>query len=603
LNIHFGELSIFKGSFMIHQKNSGLLENLVRIASSVLSITLISSVIFSLLVLSAPPAYSQEQIEENDKERIRVILLLLTKQAALAQEELDSLLDVPETPNVIKKRNELQLKLDGFNNNFESLATQLSTDDLLIKEAPKKDWVNEMQELTMPLLDAISELSDKPRKIEKLNKDIEVLSAQLKKYEVGTRNLEALLNIEGDGIDMESENSIELLAKLNKLKQKYDPKLVRIRLEESKRNLSSLEANQESFLDTVTNAMRGFFKSRGLNLLYSIGAFIALWWLLTRLRTYIIGKRSVIELAPWLKKLLMTIYNMFVFLLCLVVSMVTLYLRNDWLLLSVIILFLFAVVWTSRQLIPKVFQEVRLGLNLGMVREGERLIWGGVPWLVTNIGIKVSLANERLEGANIHLPLRELIEEHSRPVVKNEPWFPTKVNDWVFLSDGTYGKVAHQTVEQVVIMLKGNSYKYYPTADFLNLAPLNISSGFRYSIKFGLDYSVQAKVCEEIPALFKAGLQSRLKEHLQDDDPDILYIGVSFDSAGDSSLDLRIIIDVDGKCANLNDVIEREINTALVSICNENGFVIPFNQLSITLSEDSKRLPPKNTSSRDDQKN
>ncbi|MGV7221544.1 MAG: hypothetical protein ACQ9MH_08470 [Nitrospinales bacterium] len=588
---------------MSHQKTSGWLDTLARMVFSSISKTLIFSIIFSLLIFSLPSAYSQEQIEENDKERIRIILLLLTRQAALAQEELDSLSDVPETPNVIKKRNELHLKLDGFTNNFESLATQLSTDDLLIKEAPKKDWINELQELTMPLLDAISELSDKPRKIEKLNKDIETLSAQLEKYEAGTKNLEALLIIDGDGLDQDSEDTKNLLENLNKLKRKYDPELVRIQLEESKRNLYNLEANQESFIDTVTNTMRRFFKSRGLNLLFSIGTFIALWWLLTRLRTYIIGKKSVIDLAPWLKKLLMTIYNMFVVLICLVASMVTLYLRNDWLLLSVIILFLFAVVWTSRQLIPKVFQEMRLGLNLGMVREGERLIWGGVPWLVTNIGLKVSLANERLEGAKIHLPLRELVEEHSRPVVKNEPWFPTQVNDWVFLSDGTYGKVAHQTVEQVVIMLKGNSYKYYPTAEFLNLAPLNISGGFRYSIKFGLDYSVQSKVCEEIPALFKEGLQSRLKQHLQDEDPDIIFIGVSFDSAGDSSLDLRVIIDVKGKCANLNDVIEREINTALVSICNENGLVIPFKQLSITLSEDSKPLTPKKTLSQGDQKN
>jgi hypothetical protein len=591
------QFSTLKGCYMFYQKALGLLDTLVQRVSSSFSKSIIFPLIISLLVCSAPSVYSQEQIEEDDKERIRVILLLLTKQAALAQEELDALLDVPETPNVIKKRNELQLKLEGFNSNFESLATHLSTDDLLIKEAPKKDWVNEMQELTMPLLDAISELSDKPRKIEKLNKDIEVLTAQLAKYEAGTKNLEALLNIGDDGLDTESEHTVKLLEKLNKLKRKYDPKLVRIQLEESQRNLNSLQANQESLLDTVTNAMRAFFKSRGLNLLYSIGAFIALWWLLTRLRTYIIGKRSVIDLAPWLKKLLMTIYNMFVVLLCLVVSMVTLYLRNDWLLLSVIILFLFAVVWTSRQLIPKIFQEVRLGLNLGMVREGERLIWGGVPWLVTNIGLKVSLANERLEGAEIHLPLRELVEEHSRPVVKNEPWFPTQVDDWVFLSDGTYGKISNQTVEQVVVMLKGNSFKYYPTDDFLKLAPLNISTGFRYSIKFGLDYSVQSKVCEEIPALFTAGLESRLQKHLQGEDPDITLLKVSFDSAGASSLDLRIIIDVDGKCANVNDVMEREINTALVSICNENGFVIPFNQLSITLAENSISLPPKKTSS------
>ena len=118
---------------MFLQKTSGLIDTLNRTVSSSVSKTLICSFIFSLLVISVPSVHSQEQIEENDKERIRVILLLLTRQAALAQEELDRLSDVPETPNILEKRNELQLKLDGFNNNFESLATQLNTDDLLIR--------------------------------------------------------------------------------------------------------------------------------------------------------------------------------------------------------------------------------------------------------------------------------------------------------------------------------------------------------------------------------------------------------------------------------------------------------------------------------------
>jgi len=491
---------------MFSQKNSNFPGLLARLSSFLPLKLLICSFVFSLLLLHIPTVSSQESIEESDKDRIRIILLLITRQAAMVRDELETLSEFTETPGVLKKRDELQSQLDGFNGNFESLATQLSTDDLLLKKIPQKDWIKEIQGLTMPLLDAISELSEKPRKIEQLNKNIDVLKTQLKKYEGGTQNLEALLDAKDSGLNLESADARELMGRLGKLKSKYDPELVRIQLEESERNLNALLADQESILDTVTNAMRHFFKSRGLNLLIAIGTFVALWWVLGRLRIFIVGKRSVVDLPPWLKKLLVTVYNMFVVIICIVVSMVTLYLRNDWLLLSVIILFLFGVAWTSRQLIPRLFREVRLGLNLGTVREGERLVWRGVPWLVTNIGLKVSLANDILEGAKIQLPLRDLVEDHSRPVVANEPWFPTKVDDWVFLSDGTYGQVKHQTVEQVVVMLKGNSLKYYPTADFLNLAPLNISCGFRYDIKFGLDYSLQTKICEEIPNLFKEGL-------------------------------------------------------------------------------------------------
>ena len=574
---------------MFSQKNSNFPGLLARLSSLLPQKLLICSFVFSFLAHNVPIVNSQESIEENDKDRIRIILLLITRQAAMVRDELETLSELPETPGVLKKRDELQSQLDGFNGNFESLATQLSTDDLLLKKIPEKDWIKEIQELTMPLLDAISELSEKPRKIEQLNKNIDVLKTQLKKYEGGTQNLEVLLDTKDSGLNLESADAQELMGRLGKLKSKYDPELVRIQLEESERNLNALLADQESILDTVTNAMRHFFKSRGLNLLIAIGTFVALWWVLGRLRIFIVGKRSVVDLAPWLKKLLVTVYNMFVVIICIVTSMVTLYLRNDWLLLSVIILFLFGVAWTSRQLIPRLFREVRLGLNLGTVREGERLVWRGVPWLVTNIGLKVSLVNDILEGAKIHLPLRDLVEDHSRPVVANEPWFPTKVDDWVFLSDGTYGQVKHQTVEQVVVMLKGNSLKYYPTADFLNLAPLNISCGFRYDIKFGLDYNIQPKICEEIPNLFKEGLQRRLQRHFQSEPPDFLHIDVTFHSAGRSSLDLRVVIDVDGRCAGSHDVIEREIHTALVSICNEHGLVIPVNQLSLNLSEDLRK--------------
>ena len=146
-------------------------------------------------------------------------------------------------------------------------------------------------------------------------------------------------------------------------------------------------------------------------------------------------------------------------------------------------------------------------------------------------------------------------------------------------------------------MLKGNSLKYYNTADFLNLAPLNISSGFRYDIKFGLDFDIQPRICDEIPALFNKGLKQRLQHHLQTDSPDFVHYEVTFHSAGSSSLDLRILFDVNGRCADEHDIIEREIHTALVSICNDNGLVIPFNQLSVTLTEDSKSLTPTKTPS------
>lgn len=164
-------------------------------------------------------------------------------------------------------------------------------------------------------------------------------------------------------------------------------------------------------------------------------------------------------------------------------------------------MFLIALGWTSRQLIPKFLQELRLILNFGTVREGERMFWKGVPWLVKEIGVNAILMNPRLEGGLINLPVGELIGQHSRPFVKEEEWFPTDTGDWVILSDDTYGKVLSQTPEQVILENLG-SRKYYLSPEFLTLKPKNLSSGFTLRIKFGLDYGVQSRICHELPDLF-----------------------------------------------------------------------------------------------------
>lgn len=578
---------------MFPEKTPRCLQRATGLAVSRLNKAAACLLVVSFLCFPLPRAFSQESIEEEDKQRIRIILLLIARQAKIIQEELKAMQDEPETQSVLKKREKLQSQLDGFNKNFEALSTQLSTDDLVLQDEKRKDWLTELQELTLPLLEALSEISEKPRKIEKYRKDIAVLESQLLKYEGGTRNLAALLDMENSGLNIESPDTQELIDRLQKLKNKYDPELVDIQLEETERNLHNLLDTQESLVDTLTKTMRHFFKRRGLNLLIAFLSFVTLWWVLIKLRSILIGTkrgaRRGAKLTPWVKKLMMTIYNIFVIIICLIVSMITLYLRNDWLLLSVIILFLVAVVWTSRQLIPKLFREVRLGLNLGTVKEGERLIWSGVPWYVSNIGLQVTLVNEHLEGGQINLPLRDLIDFHSRPVVESEPWFPTRVKDWVILSDGTYGAVENQTMEQVVLRLKGSALKFYATAEFLKMTPMNISKGFRYDIQFRMDYGTQSKICDELPQIFEDGLKKHMSAHYQEGSPDFLKTEATFDSAGTSSLNLRIIIHVDGRRAELYEELQREVQTTLVRICNENGLVIPFTQLTLNLSEDLKK--------------
>jgi hypothetical protein len=76
-------------------------------------------------------------------------------------------------------------------------------------------------------------------------------------------------------------------------------------------------------------------------------------------------------------------------------------------------------------------REVTLLLNLGAVREGERVMYNGIPWLVRSLNFYTRLVNPELEGGDIRLPLRDFHDLRSRSFDANEPWFPTRLNDWV----------------------------------------------------------------------------------------------------------------------------------------------------------------------------
>ncbi len=535
-------------------------------------------------------ALSKEKAVEppSDPQKIRQILLLLSDQMLRIQKELDDLKNMPSTKTINKRREGLIQQLEGLNHNFESLATQLQTEDFYLGKKKDSGWSEELEGLILPLLQAVGDVTEKPRKIEQLKKRVAALETQLQLFEVGQKNIQSLLAMENQDLDPKSPQTKTYLAALDDLKNKYNIKLVRVKLEEARRNLASQLESSESIWDAATRTIKDFFKHRGYNLLITLGIFFVLWFLLTKLRVYIVGEKSFFNIPPWTRKLLVTVYSVLVLMLCVVSSLVALYFLNDWLLLSVIVLFMLGVFWASRHFIPQLFQEMRLALNLGTVKEKERLIWNDVPWEVANLGLQATLVNPYLEGGNLNLPLRVLIGKYSRPIVEDEPWFPTQTGDWVILSDGTYGQVEQQTMEQVVLRLKGNTLKFYSTPEFLGKTPMNLSKGFRYDIQFGLDYRVQSRICDEIPKLFEKGLWTHLERHYQKEAPDFTYTKVSFDNAGSSALNLKVLVDVEGRCAESYEEIQRDIQSTLVRICNENNLVIPFNQLTVTLPDNLK---------------
>jgi hypothetical protein len=545
------------------------------------------SLLFLFLLPLAFGPLPADATEKAELERAKKQLALISSESLSLRRELEQLKQGASSDRNSEAIGAIQNRLDTLASNFEDTATLISQEDVHSEGNFKINWTKEVEELALPLLESVRSLTERPRKIEQLKKKIELYQNRLRQHEKAVEHIRALKGMgkEGGAPPLDPAEG-EYLKTLALLEKKYDPELAKLQLEEAKGSLQKELDKKASFFDDAIGSVRKFFKARGRNLFVTFLVFAGMWWAFTTFYRWVISRQSPAMRGSWFSKLLSAAYNALVLGICLLSSLFCLYLFDDWLLISVVLIVLISVAWTSRQWIPRFLKEVRLILNLGTVREGERMVWKGTPWLLKDIGFYATLVNECLEGGRILLPVGELIGQYSRPVVKNEPWFPTKINDWVFMGDNTYGSVQSQTMEQVVLRLKGGSLKYYSTDGFLAGQPRNISTGFMYDIEFGLDYGLQARICDEIPKIFETSLEIHLKPYFQGDTPDFRSLEVRFRSADASSLNLMVIIEVAGRCADRYRSLKGEINTALVRICNENNFVIPFNQTTVNLSRE-----------------
>ncbi|MCU7924215.1 MAG: hypothetical protein KZQ88_16120, partial [Candidatus Thiodiazotropha sp. (ex Dulcina madagascariensis)] len=120
--------------------------------------------------------------------------------------------------------------------------------------------------------------------------------------------------------------------------------------------------------------------------------------------------------------------------------MVVFYVVEDWVLFSLSILILLGIAWTLRQALPRYWHQIQLFLNIGSVREGERILMDGLPWRVDQLNVFCTLDNPEA-ALTQRVPIDDLVELKSRPSRPDEPWFPCKKDDWVILSDGVRGKV------------------------------------------------------------------------------------------------------------------------------------------------------------------
>lgn len=537
--------------------------------------------LFICWILSAALLWSASEVDDKTAETLGKLSEVISSTSDKLTEVRGSIQEVAEEPSrqeeaesLQAQESELAARLDELKKQFDELATGVRGEDLKTADEANLDLAEEVREILRPGVRALKKVTEKPRETEMLRAREKRLVEQA---ELAKGALERLSRWNSEDVEDDTYSRVKDLRELWQSRQKDAVG----QLEALAVQMEQQESEKQPVLKPVSEAFENFFKGRGLNVLKALAALAGTWFLLRwcwrmvkklpvlRRRNHGAFGFRLLELSTLVGSALVAA----------VAALLVLYFSGDWLLLTLFLVFIVGLGWTAKSTIPKTFEQTKMLLNLGPVRKGERLTFEGVPWEVGTIGVYTELRNCELTGGLIRMSLRRLSSLRSRPHDPSEAWFPTKNGDWV-LANEALGKIVTQTPEYVQVLRLGGARETYLTPDFLALAPVNLSNSFRVRGTFGIDYAHQAISTTKVASIFKAKLAAGLVELLEDREQ-LNSVNVEFSLAGSSSLDYSIMADFKGEAAARYEKLRRGIQRICVEVCNEQGWGIPFTQVTI----------------------
>jgi len=546
----------------------------------------IFTLVLALFVSSAAAQPSEAPAPGARTESLESIvrsIRTLNRELAAKQDEMRSLAGEGRRDEITRQIEGIVERVNQLEENFQEIASGIDPEAFVAKhDTTTVDWSKDLQEILSPVVNEVRRLTRRPREIDRLRSGIEEYEGQLLLIEQAKQNVQQHLT---------TTASPELTQRLTAALQGFDAKRLAIltQLDISRQKLESKLAERKTLSESVQNIFQLFFKSRGVNLLLALlAAFV--FWLLARRAQSIAGKFfGGARDRGFYSRLISVLCTVSVVAGALVVFLMALYFVGDWVLLIITLTLILGVIWTSKQAVHQFWTHAALLLNVGSVREGERLIYLGLPWKVESLNFYSHLTNPALTGGDLYLPIRDMANLRSRSFAPDERWFPTQVGDWLRFNDGTIAKVLHQSIEQVRVALLGGSERLLPTANFLAEAPQNLAHGFRHAVSFGLDYGLQSGITQRVPAILKASVANGVGAAGYG--AALRALTVEFEEAGASSLNIAVLADFDGGAAGDYNRLRRLVHSLCVDTCNQQGWIIPFTQMTVHLAE--KDLGPK----------
>lgn len=533
-------------------------------------------------------ANEQDLQEELAVVKLNDIISNIKQQEKLIEAKLQSLSKAKTEQEKNKIQAELSELTDAVHeqeSSFELILTagvELSKDDT--SQSERFDWQKDLLDIVQPILGELRQLTEHKRKLDLLHKKIAFYSRQ-------TADINEVLNhiagINKLGLEKPALLEFERIEKKWKNQLQENNHL----LEVAQLQLDEMIRSQSAREISIGEHVAHFLTGRGATLLMAIMAFITVYFAMLLIQKLFgwISRYKENEKRTYYQRIITLLYHFLTGVLAITAVFFVLSVRNDQVLIGITVLLLISIVWLLKSSIPSYVNELRLLLNTGSVREGECIIYNGVPLRVESLNYYSRLINPMLPGLELRLTLAELAEYVSRPYSVDEPWFPCRTGDFVELSDNTFGMVKCITLENIVLSaIDGSMPRTIPIPDFLAANPKNYSLGFTVISDFGIDYRHQTLSTTTIPEVLCDGIRQGLSNEPFGDALKDLH--VYFAKAAASSLDYKIIATFDGNAAKDYFAIQRALQRYAVEVCNQQQWTIPFNQIVVHQASNPKNI-------------
>lgn len=435
------------------------------------------------------------------------------------------------------------------------------------------DWREDIALIAEPVIDSLKELTEKPRKLAALNDSIAEHQLEIATAEQALANLKPTLALNPTD---ELDSTIQRIYRLWQGRLEDAKSAVTI----SQIQIEELQG-KKALTETLFDAIVGFLTGRGLTILLAVIAAAIVWFGIRFLMRGYRESLSVTTDSVRKTRYRLAAYSVhaLTFVLILIAVFAVFYERGDVLLLGLLILLVVGLALGIRHLLPRYVSEARLLLNVGAMREDERILYRGLPWRVETINMYTTLRNPELDG-EIRIPLAEFHGTSSR-TTGADSWFPTSAGDVVLMPNDTVLSVIRQNPDTVELSQRGGQVTTVPSLEFYTQEMINLSRGgsFGVSSTFGVDYEHQAISLSHIPPILASSVEDALAKSALD--INILTVEVELKEANSSSLDYWIFVTCDSSAAHAYLDIQRIIQQACVQAATTESWNIPFPHISL----------------------